>query len=138
MSTQTLTITLPESAMRRVQRVAELTHRSVDEIVLSALNVSLAAPSNLPPALAGELDAMRFFSDDALRAAFQPSMSTADETRLHQLNHLAGEREFTTAEAAEQTALIEIYHRAALRRAQALAVLQQRGLPLPDEPPSAL
>ena len=41
MSNQTLTITLPEPVARRVRRAAELTYRSVDDIVSSALNVTL-------------------------------------------------------------------------------------------------
>jgi len=133
MAEQTITVKLPESAVRKLQRAAELTHRSVDEILANAIHAVLTAPPDLPPDLADELAAMRLLSDEALWAAVQPSLSPAEEARLKQLNRIAGERPLTQAEAAEQAALLEAYHRSLLRRAQALAILAQRGHPVsPD------
>ncbi len=79
---------------------------------------------------------MRFLSDEALWAAAQPSLAPAQRQRLEQLNHIGGERPFTEAEAAEQAALLEAYDRSVLRRAQALAVLAQRGHPISPEVPA--
>ena len=76
---------------------------------------------------------MRLLSDQALRAAVYPSISPAEQHRLGQLNHTASERPLTQAEATEQTALLVAYHRSVLRRAQALAVLAERGHSLPVE-----
>ncbi|MBI3912584.1 MAG: hypothetical protein HY327_00090 [Chloroflexi bacterium] len=45
---KTITVTLPEAAYHRLQRAAELTHRSLDDILISALNVTLSVPSNVP------------------------------------------------------------------------------------------
>ena len=74
-----------------------------------------------------ELAAMQLFSDTALRAAVEPSLSPAEQWRLHHLNATAGERELTSAEKDEQQALIAAYNRSVLRRAKALAILAQRG-----------
>ena len=138
MSEQTITIKLPEATLRKLRRAAELTHRSVDEIVTSTIQAALVAPPDLPPELSDELAAMHLLSDDALWAAAQPSLSPAQQTRLEQLNHIAGQRPLTQAEAAEQAALLEAYHRSLLRRAQALAILAQRGHPVaPDDLKSA-
>lgn len=135
MSERTITVTLPELEFRRLQRTAELTYRSIDEIVSSVLQVVLSVPPDLPPEVADELAAMRLFSDEALWAAAQPSLSPAEQERLRQLNHLAGERALTQAEASEQTALLEAYQRSVLRRAEALAILRQRGHSVsPDMP----
>jgi len=100
---------------------------------VSTINAALTAPPNLPPDLADELAVMHLFSDDALWAAVQPSLSPAEQHRLRQLNHLAGERPLTQAEASEQAVLLRAYHRSVLRRAQALAILGQRGHPVPRE-----
>ena len=85
----------------------------------------------LPADIAAELTAMRLFSDAALRAAVEPSLSPTEQWRLHQLNAMVGERELTLAEENEQKALIAAYNRSVLRRAKALALLAQRGHDLP-------
>lgn len=128
---QTRTVQLPEGVFQKLQRAAELTYRSIDEILESTINATLVAPPDLPPVLANELAAMNLLSDAALWAATHPSISPAEQQRLQQLNHLAGERTLSEAEAAEQTALLAVYHRSVLRRAQALAILLQRGHSIP-------
>jgi hypothetical protein len=76
---------------------------------------------------------MYLFSDEALWAAAQSSLSPAEQLRLRQLNRKAGERPLTDAEKAEQEKLLAAYHRSVLRRAKALAILAQRGHHLPVE-----
>ncbi len=127
MREQTITLSLPEPVLRKLQRAALLTYRSVDEVVATTIDAVLVAPEGLPAELADELAAMHLLSDDALWAAARPSLSPAEQERLQQLNHLAGERDLSPAETAEQQALLESYHRSVLRRAQALSVLAQRG-----------
>jgi len=130
---QTITVKLPPLVIDKLKRAAELTYRSVDEVLASTIAVTLIAPPGLPDDLAGELAAMRLLSDQALQAAAHPSLSPAEQYRLRQLNHAAGERALTQAEAAEQTALLTAYHRSVLRRAQALAILAERGYPIRTE-----
>jgi hypothetical protein len=77
--------------------------------------------------VADELAAMQVFSDAALRAAVEPSMSRAEQRRLALLNSAAGERALTAAEHKEQQALILAYDHSVLRRAKAMAILAQRG-----------
>jgi hypothetical protein len=98
----------------------------------SVPTVSVPVPPDLPPELADELASMHLFSDDALWAATAPSLSPTEQHRLSQLNHLASQRALTDAEQAEQERLLAAYHRSVLRRAQALAILAQRGHPLPQ------
>ena len=130
MAEKTIAVYVPESAYRKLQRAAELTYRSVDEILVSTIESSLPAPPNIPPELAEELAAMHLFSDDALWAVARPSLSQAEQARLAQLNQTAGERPLTSAETAEQKDLLFAYHRSMLRRAQALAILAKRGHPI--------
>lgn len=82
---------------------------------------------SLPQELAAEFAAMHLLTDQALWASVQPSISPAEVHRLRQLNHAAGERSLTDAETSEQAALLATYHVSVLRRAQALAILAQRG-----------
>lgn len=70
----------------------------MDEILVSTINAAPTAPPSPPPELAGELAGMHLLSDDALRAAVQPSLSRTEQHRLRQLNHTAGERPLAQAD----------------------------------------
>jgi hypothetical protein len=128
---QTLTLRLPASVVAKLRRAAALTYRSVDDIVATTVDAALVEPPSAPADVAAEFAAMHLLSDQALFAAAQPSLSPAKLSRLRQLNRTAGERALTEAEAAEQAALLEDYHCSVLRRAQALAILAQRGHEIP-------
>lgn len=124
---QTLTLTLPDSIVWKLQRASALTYRSMDDIVAGAVDTTLTVNGGLPDGLEAELAVMHLFSDDALWAATHPSISSFEQERLAQLNEMAHERSLLQAEEAEQQALLYVYNRSLLRRAQALALLKQRG-----------
>jgi len=129
---QTVSVQLSETIYRRLQRASELTYRPVDEILSSALTVALGVPSDLPAERQNELAALGMLSDAALWAASESSLSPAQQRRLQQLNHAAGERTLSSSQAREQAELLELYQRSVLQRAQALALLAYRGYDLPD------
>lgn len=131
MSEQMIAVNLPESAYRRLQRAAGITHRSFDELLLDVVNVALSVPPELPEEITDDLAAMSVFNDDALWAASESSLSPAQQRRLRQLNQAGGARPLTPAEQDEQTALLELYDRSVLKRARALALLSLRGYALP-------
>lgn len=131
MAATTIAVHIPESLFLKLKRAADLTHRSVEEVTVTSLEAALPSVSNVPLDIANDLAALHLFSDEALWAATAPSFSSTEEYRLNQLNTVAGERDLTPAEEAEQQSLIIAYHRSVLRRAKALALLAQRGHPLP-------
>ena len=133
MPAQTVSVQLPRPVFLRLKQAAELTYRSVEEVLVATVNAALVVPSGLPADLANELAALHLLSDEALWAVASPSLSPAEQLRLSQLNHKAGERPLTRAEEAEQAHLLTAYHRSVLRRAKSLAILAQRGHPLPVE-----
>jgi hypothetical protein len=127
----TIAVHIPESLFHKLKRVADLTHRSVEDVTVRSLEAALPVEQNLPLDVANELAAMHLFSDEALWAATAPSLTPTEEYRLNQLTTMAGERNLTPAEEAEQQSLITTYHRSVLRRAKALAILAQRGHSIP-------
>lgn len=129
---QLISVQVPEPTFRRLQRVAEITHRSVEEVLTTTVNVALPHDPDLPADLADELAAMTMYSDDALWAASEPSLSPAEQRRLSQLTHAGGSRSLTAAESAELAHLLDLYDRSVLRRARALAILAHRGYEIPD------
>jgi hypothetical protein len=72
---QAITVRLAPPIIAKLKRAAELTYRSVDEVLANTINATLIAPAGLPDDLAGELAAMRLLSDRALQAAAPTTQS---------------------------------------------------------------
>ncbi len=123
---------LPVPLFDRLKRAAELTHRSVEDVLASTVNVALPPDPTLPAEVVDDLAALALFSDEALWAAAESSLSPAQQRRLEQLSDVADSRSLTAAEASELSQLLEHYDRSVLRRAKALAVLAQRGHHIPN------
>jgi hypothetical protein len=128
---KTITVTLPEVTFQRLEQAAQLAHQSIEEMLTTTIDAILA----VSPQLANEWAAMHLLSDEALWQAMQPILSLTDQERLHELNHLAGERELTEQERREQTRLLETYQRSIVRRSQAIAILKLRGHAIPQNIP---
>ena len=124
---QMVNVQIPKTIFRRLRRVAELTHRSIEDVLATTVNVALPTASDLPADLADDLAAMTMFNDDALWAAAKSSLSQAQQLRLDQLTHAGGSRKLTLAESSELTSLLESYDHSVLRRAKALVILTHRG-----------
>jgi hypothetical protein len=129
---KTITVTLPEATFRRLKQAAQLAHRSVDEMLVTTIDAILTAS----PQLANEWAAMHLLSDEALWQAMQPMLTLTEQERLHELNHLAGERALNKQEISEQAALLEAYQRSIIRRSQAIAILKLRGHSIPQDLPA--
>jgi hypothetical protein len=129
---KTITVTLPEVTFQRLEQAAQLAHRSVDEMLATTIDAILA----VSPQLANEWAAMHLLSDEALWQATQPTFTPAEQKRLRELNHWAGERELSTQEMREQAALLEAYQRSIVRRSQAIAILKLRGHSIPQDIPA--
>ena len=137
---QTVSVELPEPIFRRLRHIAEVTHRSVEDVLATTVDAALPQTPGVPPEVADDLAAMAVFSDAALWTAAETTLSPEQQRRLNQLTQEGEARLLTDAEAAELTQLIDAYDRAVLRRAKALALLAQRGFdisPLLDRPSSA-
>ncbi len=132
-STHSIALDLPAPLAQALTRAAEITYRSVEDLVVSTLQTMFLISPDLPPDIAAELQCMQFFSDERLQVATKSCVSPAELERLHQLNAAAGDGPLTPAEKREQADLLQHYQLSALRRAQAFAVLAQRGHRLPTD-----
>lgn len=132
MTEGTVSIEIPDRLFEQLKRRAEVMHRPVQELVIQTLAAASPEMAELPEDLAAELEAMAYFSDDALWSATKPSISLAERARLEQLNQLASERQLSATEFREQAQLLQVWQRSLARRAHAFAILQLRGHPLPD------
>jgi prophage DNA circulation protein len=131
MTLSTISVPVPEPLYHRLERVATLTRRSIADMLASAITVVLPSASDLPEPLADELAGMMWLSDAKLRAATRPTFTSQQQKRLSELNDAGDERPLTESEQAECARLLAEYERSVLRRAQAFAVLTQRGHRVP-------
>jgi len=69
-----------------MKRAAELTHRSVEDVLASTVNAALPPDPALPAEVVDDLAALVLFSDDALWAAAESALSPAQQRRLEQLS----------------------------------------------------
>lgn len=130
---ETVAVRLPAPIYRRLKRVAEITYRSVEDVLASTVDAALPLDPDLPTDIADGIAAMQLMNDDALRAAAESSLTQAQQRRLQQLTEFGGQRQLLASEQAELEHLLALYDQSVLRRAKALAILSQRGYELPDQ-----
>jgi hypothetical protein len=127
-----ISLPVPEPLYRRLERVAQMTQRSVAETLASAIAIAVPPAADLPDALADELAGMAWLSDKMLRSAIRPTFTRAQQKRLAEINDIQDERPLAYAERVEQAHLLAEYERSMLRRAQAFMILAQRGYRTPN------
>ena len=136
MTTDTVAIQVPQAVYRRLERLAQLTRRPLESLIVQALSSNLPPlPDDLPAAQRDALVALEGLSDDELWAVTRSAMPQRDQERFAALRdqRLAG-----TLDPAEEAALDQFAQAAdllTLRKAYAAVLLRWRGhqLPTPDE-----
>ena len=132
MTTQTVTLHLPDNIYERVQRTAEMLQRPVEEFLLDTVTTALPLLDDLPPELMEDMAALALLNDQALWRAAQSTMSKAAQKRLDWLLDQQGRRELTSAEQTELEQLMNEYGQVIVKRAQAAVLLKQRGYDISD------
>jgi plasmid stability protein len=127
MTTQTVTLNLPEQLYQRLrERALEMQH-SVEDEVLEVLTTAVPVATDLPPDLAEAISPLAVLDDAALWQAARSRFPAEAAQQLEDL-HLKRQREgLTEDETQVATALVRQYERSMLVRAQAAALLKQRG-----------
>ena len=126
MSTQQITIEVPETVMRQLMRIA------IETLVAqSVLNNLPPSTENAPPELQGELLLMQTLSTDELLAIAQAQAEPAQSHRHAELLHRNEEGRLSSAEQQELTHLRQTADQLMLRKAYAWALLRWRGQKLP-------
>jgi len=132
MTTQEVTLNLPEAVYNQIRRAAEKAHRPVADLLVEA--VIAAAPAMEPSAgpFRTALAQLTYLNDAALWQAARATMLESQRERLEAL-HVKQQREgLTTVEREEEQALLALYRETILVRAQAALLLKQRGYDVSD------
>ena len=132
MTTQQVTIELPEPIFRRLVRIAEATHQPVEALVMqSAIGNLPPFIENAPTEMQPELLTMQTLDKEELQAIAIAQVEPGDHE--HHVNLLKKNEEdlLTAEERDELTALRLAADRLMLRKAYAWALLRWRGQRIP-------
>ncbi len=128
MSEQTLTLTLPSSIYRILKDRAEGSKRTVEDEIKEILVTAVPEATELPTDLQEAIASLTELSDDELWQAARTRLTVEDASELEALHDKERQREeLTEREKERQRALMHQYDRTMLIRAQAAALLHQRG-----------
>ncbi len=132
MTTQEVTLNLPEAVYNQIRRAAEKAHRPVADLLVEA--VIAAAPAMEPSAgpFRAALAQLTYLNDAALWQAARATMLEPQRERLEALHGKQQHEGLMTVEQEEEQALLALYRETILVRAQAALLLKQRGYDVSD------
>ncbi len=132
MTVHAVTLNLPQALYKRLERRAAQARRTVEDELIEVVAAAVPVGDELPPDLDEALSPLALLDDEALWRAARSHLPAETAARLERL-HLKRQREgLTSAEARTLNNLMRQYERAMLVRAQAAALLKQRGYDVSD------
>jgi hypothetical protein len=133
MADHVVTFTLSKEAYDHVRRLAEETSQSIEDVMIGILRDFTVPLPVLPPNEESELKALKSLSDDALWTIARAQMPKHLQTTMQTLTDKNSSGTITTDEFTELEGLVERKRRLTARKAEALALLTQRGYKLTPE-----
>jgi DNA-binding helix-hairpin-helix protein with protein kinase domain len=128
MSEHTLTLTLPATIYQMLKDRAEGSKRTVEDEIKEILVTAVPEAAELSADLQEAISSLSAMRDDELWRAARSQLTLEDAAELEALHDKQREREeLSEAERQRLTALMYQYERSMLTRAQAAALLRQRG-----------
>jgi hypothetical protein len=123
-------VTLPDEVFERAQRLAQVSHREVSDLLAETIAISLPTlrPQVGRPAPAATL------TDGEVLALADLQLPEAQDQQLSVLLDRQQSGTITEAERGELAGLFQLYQEGLLRKAQALAEAVRRGLREPLTP----
>jgi hypothetical protein len=132
MTTQEITLELPEPVYDQLRRAAEQTQRPINDLLLEAV-ITAASSLDVPTGpLRSALAHLAYLNDAALWQAARATLSPAQRERLEALHDQQQRTGLNAEERQEEQALLELYRETALVRAHAAVLLKQRGYDVGD------
>jgi len=127
MSIQTLTLNIPEALYAQLRQRAERANRTAEEEAVGVLAAALPIPEALPADLAEAVAVLSLLDDEAIWRVARNRLGTEVSAEIEDF-HLKRQREgLSEAENQTLSVLMRQYERVMLVRAQAAALLKQRG-----------
>lgn len=133
MTTQTITLKLPEPLYRSARQVAEATRRPLEAILTDSIARTLPPLDDVSPAEAAELAKLASFDDASLWREARATMNPVEQAKIHELLDRQGASELAPAEHVRLQDLLDVYGRLMVRKAHAYLLLARRGYRVPTQ-----
>jgi hypothetical protein len=127
MSFQTVTVNLPETLYEQVKQHARQTQRSIEDELVAMVMAALPTVDDLPADLAHEIKQLAFLTEDELWQAARTTLTANDSKRMQELIEKRQHEGLSPDENLEIEQLAYRYDQTMLVRAQAAALLKERG-----------
>ncbi len=129
---QPITIELPDTVLRQLTRIAEVTHQSIETLITqSILNNLPPSPDNAPPEFQPELLSLQNLSTENLQAIAQAQVDPSQHERHTALLAKNTANQLTPEERQELTQLRQSADQLMLQKAYAWSILRWRGQKIP-------
>jgi hypothetical protein len=128
---QTVTLELPQTIYLPAKRMAEVTNRSLEDLLVRALEASLPPLDGLPSELAEDLVELESLDNESLRQVMVSKVPTAQQRELDRLLRKNQAGTLTEQERQKLDQLQREADRVMLRKARAAVLLRFRGHRLP-------
>lgn len=126
-SSQTVTIQVPDDVYARIRQRAELSQRTVEAEFVSVLSEAVHAGEELPQELADAIAPLEELDDAKLWELARGRLPKETSAELQSLHFQQQRGSLTNAERERAEALCLDYDRTMLVRARAAALLKERG-----------
>lgn len=127
MAEETLTLNLPDTLYQRLKKRADAEDRSVEEVVIETLVSSVPEEDGIPPELEHLLNSMASLDDATLWRAAKNDLAREAAEEIRRLRAKRERKGLTLDERQRYADLLRQYDRGILIRAEAAALLKQRG-----------
>jgi hypothetical protein len=128
---QTITLTLPDNVLQPMQRVAQATKQSVEELLVTALQAALPTLEGLPLRIVQHLVALESLDDQALWRVMLENVPLDQQNQLHDLLLRNQAGTLTDAEREQLAIVQQQADLVMLRKARAAVLLRSRGKRVP-------
>ena len=128
---ETVTLTIPDSMLQSIQRVAQATHRPIEDLLVSALETSLPPLEGLPVSVVRGLEGLETLDEEALSEIVGKTVPVEEQSKIEELLELGQSRELTEEESDQLANLQERADLLMLRKARAAVLLRFRGKRVP-------
>jgi hypothetical protein len=132
MVSDALVLQIPPSLSERAQRAAQALQQPVDELLLQTLDATLPRLDDVPPEMAADMAELPAMDDAALWCIARSTISPERQEQLQDLMDAQQNRPLTPDEQTQLDAIRREIGQRTLLKAQAYALLSQRGYPVPQ------
>ena len=123
----TMTVQLPTELYNRLKHRAEQARHSVETELVEAVAMALPSEAELPPELTEAVAQLALLDDEALQRMVRRPFPPEKAAQLEALHLKRQDAGLSEVEAQTATTLARAYEHAIFLRAQAMALLLQRG-----------